>query len=361
MHFHECDATNAIAADASELEIMSCIAQFARSQEKAGDKPDWDTCVQAACAGNPPCAEYANVLARFAREYGGGPGAPLVFYLDNFAKKHSQHLILGQEYISAVCDAKFGMTKPCAYVRAALMATNMTATKAVDNIAKLMTKADVMKLQSKEKLPKVHQLDQDLQGLEALLVKLDSMQVISLADSMDHLFLCMIRAVTHLVSKTKLTFLHMEYKDMDTIMGMFHEELNAALPEDAKEKAAKPEAEAKAASSTDKPMGSSDMVSFDTLMSPEHIASQKGFAIGGTVLERCVGPSKLYIIKRVADNVDIETRVFIPGVLPQKASMALEVERTRRRRMRDLLHSRMSMTFQPFRSGSSVDAPRRQS
>ena len=313
------NSTNSIASDASELEVMSSIAQFAANQEKAGEPINWDACSSAACASNPPCADYGYILARFAQDYGGGRGAPLVTHLDNFAKKHSEHLILGQDYITAVCDVKFGATKPCPYVRAALMATNMTSTKSVDRIARLLTKVDIAKLESKDKLPQVHKLEESLKGLEALQLSLDSMNVIPLEDSMDHLFLCMIRAVTHLVGKTKQTFLNQTYESMDAIMELFHEEVNSCVPEESRANAkAEPEAAASAA------VRSSELVSFSDVASHEHIAKQKGLAIGGVVFERSVGSSTLYYIKKVAEQVEIEALTLLHGTTPNKAAIELE-------------------------------------
>ena len=159
------NAGNSVASEASELEIMASIAEFAHGRPDKGEV-DWPACVEAACTGNPPCRAYAGVLGEFARLYGGGPGAPIVHELDAFAKQHRQNVVLGEEFLTAVVDVKFGEIARCPRVRSALLVANSTAPKSVDGIAKLLTKSDVMGLRAKDKLAKTLKLEQDLKHCE---------------------------------------------------------------------------------------------------------------------------------------------------------------------------------------------------
>ena len=85
------NVTNSVAADCTELEVMTFIAEFGSTMKKL----DWRKAIEATTAANPPCAAYADTLARFVQLYGGGPKAPIVKHLDYVAKQHSQNWALG--------------------------------------------------------------------------------------------------------------------------------------------------------------------------------------------------------------------------------------------------------------------------
>ena len=59
-------------------------------------------CVEAARASNPACRGYMDVIGRYVELYGGGPGAPMVKYMDEFAKGFGENLRLGEEYWKAL-------------------------------------------------------------------------------------------------------------------------------------------------------------------------------------------------------------------------------------------------------------------
>ena len=88
------NSVNSIAAEQSELEIMVSISQFHESLLKRGGETNWAKAAEAAVAGNPPCKDYADILASYAENYGGGGGAPMIIKLDAFAKKYAANRIL---------------------------------------------------------------------------------------------------------------------------------------------------------------------------------------------------------------------------------------------------------------------------
>ena len=262
------NAGNSIAADSSELEIMASMAHFAQAQASVGSDIDWQQCADAACAGQPACAPYAHVLMKFCKLFGGGSDAPIVHALDAFAKKHSQHLILGDEFWTAVTDLDLGEASPCPWFRAALVACNITSAKVVDGIAKLLTKADVQKMNTKEKLKLVLDLERDLDAADKLMTKLVNLGALASIDEVvDILWLYMIRAVAFLVGKGKQTFLKTVYTSLSEINKLFFDELSAKVP--AAKKHFQPTVQPK--SSIPKP--TQGIVSYDTLASPEHIHS----------------------------------------------------------------------------------------
>ena len=314
------NSTNSISAEQSELEVMSSIAQFANNQAKQGQEPDYKACTEAATAGNPPCKPYAVNLATFAKLYGGGPGAPIVVQLDKFAKKHSRHMVLGSEFTGAVVSASFGDIHPCPRVRAGLLGCKLTSPRAVDGVARLLSKSDVSKMTSKDMAKRVVALEADLERCEKLVLQLDQVKALPDGEGMDVYSLLMIRSITHLLNKTKQTFLKAEYKDMKQIMGMFHDELNAKANNNSSSSASplhckehNPSAVVKAAPS------------FAEVSSPEHIAAQKNFTVQSVVYKKAMGASAgLFIIDTIADIVTVKTRTIIPHVEQKTFEIKLE-------------------------------------
>lgn len=144
------NASNAVASQASELETACAIAEFAQMHRAAGAEADWQSCVAAAAASMPPCVDYIGVLGKYVRLYGGGEGAPLVRYLDDFAKQFGENRRLGQEFMTAVTETTFAATRLHPFLRVALVAANLVSPKVVDGIAKLLVKTDVERLRSKD-------------------------------------------------------------------------------------------------------------------------------------------------------------------------------------------------------------------
>lgn len=89
------NASQNVAEHQTELETMCTIAEYA----EAHDDPNWEECADAAVASRPPCAPYAQVLAKFVRYYSGGPGAPIVRWLDGFAKQYAENRKLGEDFL----------------------------------------------------------------------------------------------------------------------------------------------------------------------------------------------------------------------------------------------------------------------
>ena len=65
------NATNSVAGESTELEVMVSISDFASAMQKQGKVVDWPSCIDAACAANPPCKPYAKALAKYAELYAG--------------------------------------------------------------------------------------------------------------------------------------------------------------------------------------------------------------------------------------------------------------------------------------------------
>ena len=104
---------------ASELQAMAMIAMHAG----IGDKLDWDKAVTLTKASMPPCHAYLDMLCEFVKQYGGGAGAPMVRYLDAFAKAFGENKVIGEQFITSVVTLKFqAASTNFPYLRTALMA-----------------------------------------------------------------------------------------------------------------------------------------------------------------------------------------------------------------------------------------------
>jgi hypothetical protein len=145
------NASSSVASQCSELEVASSIAEFAGMQAVAGDV-SWDRCIAAVAASNPPCSEYISIVAEYVRLFGGGTGAPMVKYLDAFAKAYGENRKIGQEFFTAVTQCNFS-TSPLnlfPHVRTGVLAANLVSPKVIDGIARLLVKSDVSALCKKD-------------------------------------------------------------------------------------------------------------------------------------------------------------------------------------------------------------------
>ena len=89
------NASQNVSENQTELETMCTIAEYAEMH----DDPQWEECAAAAAASRPPCASYVQVLAKYVKYYSGGPGAPIVRWLDSFAKQYAENRKLGEDFL----------------------------------------------------------------------------------------------------------------------------------------------------------------------------------------------------------------------------------------------------------------------
>ncbi|CAE7026703.1 unnamed protein product [Symbiodinium sp. CCMP2592] len=139
------------AVDNGELELAMAMVTRAKLLAEQGLCIDWDV-VQADVAGTVPDASPQTVAAcgLFCRFYAGGTEAPLLKFLHDFSLKYGASKRLGEEFMSTVAGLRFaGQERSHAFARAAMIATNLTATKVVDGVARLLNKSDVSRLCAK--------------------------------------------------------------------------------------------------------------------------------------------------------------------------------------------------------------------
>ena len=112
----------------------------------------------------PACKDYIDCLAHFAAQFGGGLSFPLLEFLGAFGRSTGPAWVWA-EFVRAVSYSDFrvdGNLLPC--IRVALRAAQVASPKAVDKVAKLLSKADVDKLRGMKDKSMLMEAETLLQG-----------------------------------------------------------------------------------------------------------------------------------------------------------------------------------------------------
>ena len=158
------NASNNIACDTSELEVAATIAEYYDMQVTAGCEVDWDSCVENVKASQPPCAEYIETIGSYTQNYGGGPGAPIIKFLEFFSKEFGGDRKLGQDFFSALEALEFAKGQGMRpLTRSACIATNMTGPKVQDGFCRFLLPSHIEKLNSKAFIENVDKVESALQ------------------------------------------------------------------------------------------------------------------------------------------------------------------------------------------------------
>ena len=311
------NAVNGIAAEATEMETAITIAENVAAMEPKS----WDSAVAAATAGNPPCTSYVKSIRKLVELYSGGIGAPLIHEQDMFAKTMSENKRLGEEFMTAVVEAKLHEHEPRIHVRHALIACNLTASKVTDGIAKCIVKTDVMALGSKNKVDEVGEADKDLNAARSFVLEIIEKGGVSEQSGMDMIGLLRVRVGAHLCGKGKITFEATTYDSLSQIMALFLEavtaklkdngaNINVKLPGELSRHLPTAAANANEADSTADQDGDSTInvgpLSLDEASGKDFVAGQKGFKVGTVVFEKTVGHKVgVYVIISIGDEVNV--------------------------------------------------------
>ena len=100
-----------------------------------------------------PCASYGMTLLEYIIQYGNGPDAPMIRFVDAVAKQFAANIPMGETFRKALLDASFvDKTRKYVFLRTALMLTNLTGTKIEDETARTVTKTHISNIASKNKM-----------------------------------------------------------------------------------------------------------------------------------------------------------------------------------------------------------------
>jgi len=295
------NASQNLGSNQTELETMMFIANFTQ----AAENPDWQAAAHAATGTQPLCSGYVATLAKFVRLFSGGPGAPIIAWLDNFAKTFAPHAVLGSEFLQSVCDVEFPNLKVLPIIRQALLATNLVSTKRVDGISRCLVKGDVSKLANKDMVGTLEVAEKaccdlaEFLTLQASANRIDSKAHVSIYGKF------LVRLALHMTGKSKSGFDNREFDNLDALKKFTAKELQeshslacASLlgwsgDEEVDPGSVKPSSASAAA------------CTFKDLNSAEWLAANSGFVAGSVVYERAVGLSTVFRIQKVDHVVEL--------------------------------------------------------
>ena len=301
------NASNSVASQSSELEVAASIAEFAALEQAGSGSIDWGRCGLAAVAGLPPCTGYVTTLVEYVRLYGGGPGAPMVVYLDEFSKRYGENKRLGEDFIKGVAETVFSASRRVPHLRTAFLAANLVSPKVVDGVAKLLVKSDVEKLKSKDLAATVDDSESELAEAWGIAERLWDSNICSREGLYPVIGRFHCRVVLWLTAKGKLGFEGKEYKKLQDIRNVFAQELIAALPagQSVDHPWFKGPAVVAASSSSS---GQSGPVTITQLQDVKWQATDAGWDIDKIYFEKNVGPSAgIYRLKAILpDGIRLE-------------------------------------------------------
>ena len=101
------NVSNHVSTEVGELETAVTLAETADEPGMA-EMDDWQRmALDNVKALNVPCSPYAQTILNFVLMYGGGPGAPQIKFMDNFAKQFQANVCLGETFWNAVTNVSF--------------------------------------------------------------------------------------------------------------------------------------------------------------------------------------------------------------------------------------------------------------
>lgn len=113
-----------------------------------------------------PCSAYASTILHFVKQFSGGPGSPVLKFLDVVSKQYQCSVPLGESFWKAVTNTVFpNKVSQHPLFRAALLLANLTSPKSKqhDGIARLLVDGDIKKLASANAADKVKSADKLLE------------------------------------------------------------------------------------------------------------------------------------------------------------------------------------------------------
>ena len=210
------NSSNSAQVAATELECLATISKYIQLGKTL------EAAVAQTAMGEPQCKDYLDEIAHFAKLYTGGEQMPLATFLVAFSKQFGESALLGEEFMKLLTHYDFkvsGNLLPC--FRVAVLAAQLTSSKIVDKISKLLVKSDFDRLKTKCKA--------ELQDAEKLLA--NSWSLVEKAKHLEelkrlHVFgrLC-IRVVLFICQKQKMGRESKTWKSLEDIRDQFASEM----------------------------------------------------------------------------------------------------------------------------------------
>lgn len=162
------NASNAVATDATEIEVALCIGDTFCSMSN----PTWALAADAAKAQDPPCVAYIDKITKLVEIYAGGVGHPLLIEAEEFAKTLGQAKRLGEGFCKALVDTEFPNMEARVHLRQAILALNMTSNQVEDGRINFVQKHHISSLAAKNKAGVMERAETELSAGRAFLLDL---------------------------------------------------------------------------------------------------------------------------------------------------------------------------------------------
>ncbi len=207
----------------------------------------------------------------------------MIKFLDAFAKQFGENRKLGEDFFKSTIAVKVGQLQlRMPYVMIAIAAANLLSQKVVDDVAKLIVKADIDRLKVKDAVEKVTQCNNMLkEGWDATarLLADGQMDDSTAAVCVGRYFN---RMALHLVGKEKQGFEKIEFASFAAIQTALVGDLAKAGCNDVEQKpqASEPSADSKVA-----------LKDIDVVSDPVVDAQERGIEVGKKFYEKTVGSS----------------------------------------------------------------------
>ena len=297
------NASNSVWSEQSELEIAATISEYA-AQDTGKADIDWPLCVDAAASSAPPCLPYIEVIGKYVKQYGGGPGAPIITFLDHFAKCYGENRRLGEDFFKAVVDLEIPSdhTK-YPLVHAAMIALNLSAQKVQDGFARFVLPAQIERLKAKTMKGKVNGVEDYLEIAWGKVNELLANRTFGITTCFKIFGSFAARSAMFLLGNGKLGFEKKDYKSTAELFEQFQKNIgNDNLP--AEDEIAVPSDE----------NASSAAARFADANDPKFIAKERGFIVGKNFNMK--QNARIFKLMRLGDEgaVFIEEAIPVPSV-----------------------------------------------
>ena len=270
----------------SELQVMVSIGNKVSQAMAQGIDVDWKRLKDDVTAAAPPCVEYMDPIIQYVKSYSGGEGAPIIRFLEGFAKEYGGSKKLGETFLRAVASARFPTeSSKFPFVRAAMLATNLVSPqhKIVDGVAKLLSKTDVAGMASKRMLAKATAAEQSLSEIWSELQDASKARQLSVGQCNALFGRIAFRLILHLLKKENDGPVITKFESIAAIKVAFYEEKCSEL-------GIEPANQAASGSNDSAPSDSGEVASIalsslDDVSNPQSIAEAKGFLAGKNYIE----------------------------------------------------------------------------
>ncbi|CAE7228312.1 unnamed protein product [Symbiodinium sp. CCMP2592] len=188
------NSVHSVGLGIQEMEAAQQVALLVSSGQSFKDA------VQSVKASRPACHSYMDFVGLYVQKFGGGPDFPLISFLSDFCKELSITVCIGEELFKAVTS--WDLQEPSTqfpFLRASLLACQLTSPKIVDGTARLLLKSDLDRLKGANVRQNLLQAEQMVAHAYQVYVDSGKTTVVQRA-----LGLMMVRLSLILVKKEKL-------------------------------------------------------------------------------------------------------------------------------------------------------------